>query len=248
MNLPGNIKLDEVLQLLKDRFRRVQLSIFELAFLIGALLVAVSASYYYLTRIQPLNSELSRLESRETALVLQLSKLKKESDKLAEQKANDGKILESLKNFEDYLKTDKDGQTQIINEISTLGKTYRVSDGDMIFRPAEPDATTDANGNPTRAALSNISELKIYPVLGIDTTIIGDYQSLRKFLADLERSKQFLIINSLTFQGEADQGEAESVRRPVQTGFPGQGQGQLTDPGALPVTLKIELDTYFRKL
>jgi hypothetical protein len=243
MNFPGNIKLDEVINLLRDRFRRVQLSLFELVFLIGALLVAVSASYYYLTRIQPLNSELSRLESRETALVLQLTKLKKESDKLAEQKANDGKILESLKAFENYLKTDKSGQTQIINEISTLGKTYRVSDGDMIFRPAEPDATTDANGNPTRvAAISNISELKIYPVLGIETTILGDYQSLRRFLTDLERSKQFLIINSLTFQGEA-----EGVRRPAQPGFQGQGQGQLTDPGAVPVTLKIELDTYFNK-
>jgi len=251
MNIRDNLKLNEVINLLRERLHRLQLSLFELVFLIGAMLFAVAASYYYLTRIQPLNSELSRLESRETSLLLQLKKLKSDEEKLKEQRANDGKILESLKTFESYLNSEERGKTQIINEINALRNTYRINDGDTNFRPIEADATTDANGNPKIAATTNINEFKIYPALGMETTIVGNYQSLRRFLTDLERSKQFLIINSLTFQGEA-----ERVRRPVlQPGFPqgqgqgvGQGQGQLIDPGAIPVSLKIELDTYFRKL
>ncbi len=238
-----DLKLNEIINPLRERLLRAQLSLFELVFLIGAMIFAIAASYYYLTRIQPLNSELSRLESRETELLLQLKKLNTEEKKFAEQRANDGKILESLNSFESYLKTEDRGKTQIINEINSLRNTYRVSDGVTNFRTIEADATTDETGNPTSASLANINDLKIYPAFGMETTVVGDYQSLRRFLADLERSKQFLIINSLTFQGEAE----GTRRHGGQPGIP-QGQGQLIDPGAIPVSLKIELDTYFRKL
>jgi len=247
-NLKANSKLNELISPLRERLLRAQLSLFETVFLIGAMIFAIAASYYYLTRIQPLNSELSRLEGRETELILQLKKLTTEEKKLAEQRANDSKILESLKNFESYLKTEDSVKTQIINEINSLRNAYRISDGDTNFRLSEVDATTDRNGNPSSASLANIKELKLYPAFGLETTVVGDYQSLRRFLVDLERSKQFLIINSLTFQGEEERG-----RRPaLQPGIPqgqgqGQGQGQLIDPGAVPVSLKIEFDTYFQK-
>jgi Type II secretion system (T2SS), protein M subtype b len=207
------------------------------------MLFAFAASYYYLTRIQPLISELSELESRETALLLQLKKKNDEEKALTKQRASDGQILESLKTFESYLKPEALGKTQIINEINSLRNNYGVSDGNTAYRTIVADATTDENGNLTAASTANASELNIYPAFGMETTVIGDYQSLRRFIADLERSKQFLIINSLSFQGEAERG-----RRPgLQPGIgQRQGQGQLVDPVAVPVSLKIELDTFFR--
>ncbi|MCI0663013.1 MAG: type II secretion system protein M, partial [Acidobacteria bacterium] len=142
--------------------------------------------------------------------------------------------------FEKYLKPDERGMTQLINEIDSLGKTHQIIVGGSSYRVIEPAATTDENGNPLPQALTK-EKVDIYPVLGIDTNVIGDYRNLRRFIADLEQSRQFLIINSLQFQGEADK-----VRRPA-TGSGKTQQVQLSGPEAIPVSLKIELDTYFQK-
>ena len=67
--------------------------------------------------------------------------------------------------------------------------------------------------------------------------MIGDYSNLRRFLSDLERSKQFLIINALTFQGGDDK-----VARQLAKG----GKQIQVSQDSLPVSLGIELDTYFQ--
>jgi hypothetical protein len=103
---------------------------------------------------------------------------------------------------------------------------------------AEAEPTTDESGNPLPPKQSGGKEVTIYPTLGVDTTVIGDYPNLRRFLADLERSRQFLIISSLAFQG----GDDKLTRAIAKTGK----QIQLSSaPDAVPVSLKIGLDTYF---
>lgn len=225
-------------------FRSTKLSIFEILFLIAAVLFAAVVTFFYFMKVQPLNSEVSRLQGRERELRGTLDKKNTDEKKRGEQSSNAEKILESLNRFENYLKPDERGMTQIINEIDALGKTHKVITGDTTFRVAEPDATTDENGNPKPVAANNDKQIRIYPSLGMDTSVVGDYQNLRRFLSDLERSKQFLIINSLSFQGEADR-----VRRvPAAAGNAQPGQlGQLSSPEAIPVSLKIELETYFQK-
>src|SRR5262249_57603422 len=93
------------------------------------------------------------------------------------------------------------------------------------------------NGNQVQQAARKDKRPKIYPILGIDTTVIGDYSNLRGFLSDLERSKQFLIINALAFQG----GDEKIARQLAKGGK----QIQLS-PSSIPVSLRIELDTYFQ--
>jgi hypothetical protein len=238
MSWKQSLNLDNLWGGLRDLFRRARLSVFETVFLAAALLFAAFIAFFYFTKVQPLNSEVSRLQRRESDLRASLDRMNSDEKKRAEQASNAEKILESLNRFEGYLKPDERGMTQIINEIDALGRNYKVIVGDASYRVAEPEDALDENGNPKPQIVSSDKPLNIYPALGIDTTVIGDYPNLRRFLAELERSKQFLIINSLSFQGEADK-----VRQ-----NPGQAQQiQLSGAGAIPVSLKIELDTYFQK-
>lgn len=230
--------LSEIFGGLREVVSRARLSVVEIVFLAAALLFAGFVAFFYFSKVQPLGSEITLLKERESELNARIEKMKTDEKKFRDQAANAGKILESLQKFEAYLKPDERGMTQIINEIDQLGKTHNIVVGDASYRVEEAEALIDENGNPKPQAENKDKKPKIYPNLGIDTTVIGDYPNLRRFLSDLERSRQFLIINALAFQG----GDEKIARQLAKGGKP----LQLSGPEAIPVSLKIELDTYFQ--
>ncbi len=238
MSLRQNIKFSEISSGLGEAFRRARLSPVELVFLIAALAFAAFVAFFYFTKVQPLQSELAARKAREQELLGSLAKIGTDEKKRNEQASNAEKILVSLDRFQAMLKPDERGMTQIINEINALGKTHKVYAGDASYRVAEAEPTTDENGNPLPQQKIAEKNINIYPTLGIDTTVVGDYPNLRRFLADLERSRQFLVINSLAFQG----GDDKLARALAKGGK----QIQLSTPEALPVSVRIELDTYFQ--
>ncbi len=234
------VSLTETFRGLRDAVGRARLSAVEIVFLSAALLYTGFVTFFYLTKAQPLGSDLAARERQIGDLKAQIEKLNTDVEKRLVQAANAEKILESLRSFEGLLKPDERGMTQIINEIDALGKTHNIIVGDASYRVEEADEPQlDENGNPKPLAASRDKNPKIYPNLGIETMVIGDYPNLRRFLSNLERSKQFLIINSLTFQG----GDEKVIRQLARGG----NQVQiLSSPEAIPVSLKIELDTYFQ--
>jgi hypothetical protein len=216
--------------------RRTSLSAVEIVALVGALAFVVSVAFFYFYNVQPLKAELATLQAREVELTARLKQINVDEQKRTEQATNADSILSSLRQFEAYLKPDERGMTQIINEVDLLGKTHKVVIGDASYRVDESEQPTEEG---VQAKQSNDKKQRIYPALGIDTVVIGEYPNLRRFLADLERSRQFLIINGIVFQGESDQ-----VRR--QATKAGGPKLQLSSPEAIPVSLKIEMDTYFQ--
>ena len=218
--------------------RRARLSAVEIVFLSAAVLFAGFVLIFYLNKVQPISSALAEREQLIKDLETKVNQLKTDQKNLADQTSNAEKILESLRSFEALLKPDERGTTQIINEVEALAKTHLLLSGDSTFRPEEADEPLiDENGNPTPQAASRDRKPKIYPILGIETVMIGDYSNLRRFLTDLERSKQFLIINALTFQGGDDK-----VARQLAKG----GKQIQVSQDSIPVSLGIELDTYFQ--
>jgi hypothetical protein len=238
MNLRKDIKFSEISSGLKDAVKRARLSRFEAAFLAAAIAFCGLVAIFYFYSVQPLSSQLGALGTQEQDLVTKLEKNSKDLKARADQSTNAEKILDSLGRFQAMLKPDERGMTQIINEINALSKTHNVYAGDAGYRLTEAEATTDENGNPLPPKKIAERKINIYPALGIDTTVVGDYPNLRRFLAELERSRQFLIINGLSFQG----GDDKLVRAMAKGGKP----LQLSTPDAVPVSVKIELDTYFQ--
>lgn len=241
MNWRQNINLRETGANISQFLRQGKLNLVETIFLLAALVFIGIVVFYYFSKVQPLNQQVADLQNREKELRLKLDKMDAEERKRLAQIANAERILASLKKFEAALKPDERGMTQIINEIDSLGKANKIIIGDASYRVEEAIPLTDEKGNPLPESTAQQKKESIYPVMGVDTTVIGDYPNLRRFLAELERSKQFVIINSLAFQGEADK-----VRREAQKVGPG-ARVELSNPESIPVSLKIELDTYFQK-
>jgi hypothetical protein len=242
MNLKQKINIAEIASALRNLHRRARLSIFEISALAVALVFALTVTFLYLTRIQPLRNQVAELQTRQQNLLTQLGKVSVEQRRAAEQSANAEKILDSLTKFEESLKADGSGMTQILNEIDGLCTSHKILSGGSTYNFIEPVLPKDENDNVIRV---NREKIDFYPVFGIDTTVTGDYRNLRRFIFDLERSKQFLVIKSVQFQGEGD-------RYGRTNGNPGnpnpqQQKIQLSSPEAIPVSLKIEMDTYFQK-
>lgn len=238
MNLRQNINLKDFFGGMGDSIRRARMSPTEITFLIAALVFVAIVAVFHFYKVRPLGDTLAAEKAKEQELLTRLNKFNTEEKKRNEQASNAEKILDSLVRFEGMLKPDERGMTQIINEIDSLGKTHKILVGDASYRVIEPTALLDENGNPLPQKTGSEKKLEIYPTLGIDTTVVGDYLNLRRFLADLERNRQFLIINSLSFQG----GDDKVARQLAKSGK----QIQMNSPEAVPVSLKIELDTYFQ--
>jgi len=235
-----NLKTDfsQALSQAREVIRRARLTVVEIAFLGAAVLFASAVALFYSYKVLPLSYTVSARQRQIQDVKAQIQKLNLEEKKRLDQASNAEKILESLSGFESRLTPDERGMTQIINDIDALGVTHKILVNDSSYRFEEADEPQlFVNGNP-KPRPNRDRKPKIYPNLGVVTTVIGDYSNLRRFLLDLERSKQFLIVNSLAFQGD----DPRIVRQLARGGK----QPQLSSSESVPVTLKIELDTYFK--
>jgi hypothetical protein len=222
----------------RNAVRRARLSVSEIAFLGAAIIFASGVALFYSYKVLPLGYMVASRNRQIETLKAAIKDLDDKEKKRLAQASNAEKILESLSGFESRLTPDERGMTQIINEIDALSSTHKVIAGDSNYRPEAADEPQfDENGNP-KPRPNRDKKPKIYPNLGVETTVLGDYSNLRRFLSDLERSRQFLIVNSLTFQG----GDDKIARQLAKGGK----QPQLSSAESVPVSLKIELDTYFK--
>jgi cell division protein FtsB len=236
MNLKTNIS--ETFRRLRDAVGRARLSRVEIAFLGAAILFASAVAIFYSYKVAPLSFAISARQRQIQEMRARIADLNTRQKKALDQASNAEKILESLRGFETRLTPGESGMTQIINEIDALSATHKMITSDSNYRREDADEPKlDENGNPKLQPGRNKAP-KIYPNFSIETTVVGDYPNLRGFLSDLERSKQFLIVNSLSFQGGDDR-----VLRQLEKGGK---KLDLSGPEAVPVSLKIELNTYYQ--
>ena len=239
MNLRQDINFRELSADLRDRFSALKLSVVETIFLLAAIGFAIFVSFFYATKVQPLNGEIAGLREQQEAFKKKSADEKKRQEDLAKQSANAQGILNSLYRFEDYLRNGQTGKAALIDEFAELAKKHKIVTGDFAFKPVQAEPLVDAQGQPIKEAVRS-ERINVYPALGIETQVIGDYPNLRRFVADLEKSRQFLIVNAVQFQGEADKTKAAAAAAKGR-------MPQLDDPNSIPVTLKIEMETYFQK-
>ncbi len=257
-------------------FRNLRLSLLEWIALVATIIFVGVVTFYFLNSAQPLRSKLSDLRAREKALQSQMVDDATKRKLFEEQRTNREKILDSLSSFENRLHSRKVGITAVIDEVNQLAKANRVQAGDISFRtdapaplPGEAKPGASPGTSPTPATITQRDKLpNVYEGLGIDTTVEGDYHDLRRFIAALERSRNFVIVNAITLQSiDEKQRSKFSVTNPnlggqpnpANPGSPGMPQGAPgagMNPGAGPsldaptkiiVSLKIEMETHFAR-
>jgi Tfp pilus assembly protein PilO len=82
-----------------------------------------------------------------------------------------------------------------------------------------------------------------YPGIAVMVTVEGQYQDVRRFIRDVERSKQFVVINEVELQRATQNNAPLSVEEGAAAPAPAAGSGTR---GSL-VSLQLNMATYFQR-
>ena len=93
-------------------------------------------------------------------------------------------------------------------------------------------STTKQTAGQSRSASTKWQS--VYPGIAVSVTVEGQYQNLRRFIRDLETSKQFIIVNAIELERATQANTAASLD-------PAGGANKN-----LPVSLRLDLATYFQ--
>ena len=194
---------------------------------------------YYMTSLRPQQDRLRTLESE--ASLQQKSILDNAVppatgvQKPADMAKDAVESLESFKNG--HLKPFSSGRIDLIKEVNALAKKHSVtltSGIDMGGSLDETAKATDKNG--AKSAKNNSVVRKksdeingAFPSVSFRFTVFGQYSQIRSFISDLEREKQFLVINAINLSNQ----EARATSRRGREGVSG-------------IMLTIEMVAYFQ--
>lgn len=145
-----------------------------------------------------------------------------------------GQITDSIERFNALLKDRRSGQITIIDEINTLTRQTQVALVDRVsFSPfKENEIGTEAD------LRKHQKEVVVYPGMALELTVEGQYPNLRRFINEIERSKNFIVINAVSFQGIEEQ----------QRGSGAHTGGRRAAPAQIArVALKLQMETYFKR-
>jgi Tfp pilus assembly protein PilO len=140
----------------------------------------------------------------------------------------------SLNKFEtDHLMRVTQGRMDLYEELNQLIVKNNVRN------TSGPTYTTlDAAGTKSNSGKTVITKWQsFYPGIAVMVTVEGEYQNVRRFIRDVERSKQFVVINEVELQ------RASQNNAPASAEEGGAGSGTR---GSL-VTLQLNMATYFQR-
>jgi Tfp pilus assembly protein PilO len=210
----------------------------EIVGLAGAVFILVLVVVSYLYFLLPANTRLDELLSERSLLQSELRDLKGVVSQGESTEASVEKITQSLDQFEsDHLSSVDRGRMGLYDSLNTLiRKNGLRNTAGPTYLPLEP---SNSKGGTTGSRSANTKWQSVYPGIAISVTVEGPYQSLRKFIRDIEASGQFVIINSVELERSTE----------TNNSLPIAGEGG--DPAAGTknslVSLHLEMTTYFQR-
>jgi Tfp pilus assembly protein PilO len=223
-------------RLFLSRFSNVRVSrrsgvfgVAEIIGLAGALLILVLVVVAYLYFLVPARSRRAALELERARLQ---SQLRNSQELLVRGRSTDTivhGITQSLDAFETAVLVDANrGRMGLYDNLNSLIRKngLRNTSGPS-YTPLEPIGSKASPGS--RAA--NTKWQSIYPGIAISVTVEGPYQNLRRFVRDLETSKQFVVINTVELERATESG----------------GASETGGAGSSLVSLRLEMTTYFQR-
>jgi Tfp pilus assembly protein PilO len=201
----------------------------EIIGLAGALLILVLVVVSYLYFLVPARSRRATLELERARLQ---SQLRNSQDVLIRGESTGATvhtITQSLEAFETAGLVDANrGRMGLYDSLNSLIRKngLRNTSGPS-YTPLEPVGSKASPG----ARAANTKWQSIYPGIAISVTVEGPYQNLRRFVRDIETSKQFVIINTVELERATES----------------SGASETGAAGASLVSLRLEMTTYFQR-
>ena len=203
----------------------------EVVGLAGSLLILVLVIVAYLYFLVPARSRRAALELERARLQSQLRNSQAILIRGQTTDATVHNITESLDAFETTGLVDANrGRMGLYDSLNTLiRKNALRNTSGPTYVPLEPLDQKSSAGS--RAA--NTKWQSVYPGISISVTVEGPYQNLRRFVRDIEASKQFLIINTVELERATESNSAVSP--------------DAVTAGSSLVSLRLEMTTYFQR-
>ena len=215
-----------------DSRRGKMFGVAEVAALAGSCLVLllVLLSYLYLVlparlRVSSLNEDKARLQANLQTLDGVVSKGQNTKDQVE-------KIATSLGEFEtSYLLRPDQGRIDLYDELNQMivKNNLRNTSGPT-YTPLEPTGTKAVSGKSTTTKWQSF-----YPGIAVMVTVEGQYHDIRRFVRDIERSKQFVVINQVELQ------------RANENNSPASADEAASSPSGSLISLQLNLATYFQR-
>jgi hypothetical protein len=209
----------------------------------GFLLLMVLVAYLFW--LKPAQAQLRQRELTRNSLETEHQKLK---TTLGENQTTEGRvagIVGSLQRFEtNYLSPPMQGNASLFGRLNEIIKNNNLRNtAGPDYAPLETVALEKYD--PTKIAESKNQNL--YPGTAVTVTVEGGYANLRRFISELENSRQFIVVRAIEIEAENNNsssggtGGAQSaadintVRNAPQTsGIPPQISGLPGPGGAKP--------------
>lgn len=205
----------------------------EVAALAGSCFVLLLVLLSYLYFLVPTRSRVASLNEDKTRLQSNLQTLQGVAVKDQNTKAQVERIGTSLTDFESsYLPHQSEGRVAFYDELNQLiVKNGLRNTSGPTYTPLDPIGSKQAGGRTTTTKWQSF-----YPGIAVLVTVEGQYNDLRRFVRDLERSKQFTIINQIELQ-RANENEAAAAA---------EGEAPSGPRGSI-ISLQLNLATYFKR-
>lgn len=226
---------------------------------IAALLVLITIfAYFYF--LAPSRSRRDFALSERDRLRIQLQTSQKNFREDTDASAAVKEINDSLARFEnDKLAVPGPGRMSLYAELNDLihSNGLRNTSGPS-YTTLEP-VGAKGQTQPTASAekQSNAKWQSIYPGISVSVTVEGPYQNVRRFVRDIETSRQFLIVNAVELESITQSNAASVEPAIVRTPAPSRGSRTAGPPppsSAQPsgargtfVSLRLDLATYFKR-
>jgi hypothetical protein len=236
----------------------------ELVGLTCAVLLALLTVFLYLYLFVPARSRLNSAQLERDRLQGQLRATEDSFRDTTSTKEAIDKINASMEDFEsNWLIGSSSGRMSLYTELNDLIRNngLRNTSGPT-YSTLEP-LGTKPQVQATAGAQSNAKWQSVYPGIAVTVTVEGPYQNIRRFVREIETSRQFLVINAVELEGVTQnsigQGpvETETRTQPSRSGrtppgiAPGRTPAILGAPpasqrGAM-VSLRLDMATYFQR-
>ena len=206
----------------------------EVAALAGSCFVLALVLLSYLYFFVPARSRLASLNNdlKQTQTNLQTLGTVVDKDQSAKQTVD--RAATSLSKFEtEHLRRVDQGRMDLYEELNQLivKNNVRNTSGPT-YTALDPAGSKSTSGKTVVTKWQSF-----YPGIAVLVTVEGEYQNVRRFIRDVERSKQFVVINEVELQ------RASQNNAPASAEEGGAGSGTR---GSL-VTLQLNMATYFQR-
>jgi len=209
--------------------------------LAGSCFVLALVLMSYLYFLVPARSRLASLNADRKQVQTNLQTLGGVVRKDSDTKQTVDKIAESLNKFEtEHLLRADQGRLDLYEELNQLiVKNGLKNTSGPSYTQLDPAGAKSASGKNVATKWQSF-----YPGIAVMVTVEGQYQDVRRFIRDVERSKQFVVINEVELQRATQNNAPVSVEEGAAApAAPAAGSGTR---GSL-VSLQLNMATYFQR-